>query len=55
MGVPENAVTRSELREKFLTLASPIIGRERAIKAHDVIWDVAGLPSVAPIAACVAL
>lgn len=54
-GDPENAVTKPELREKFMILSSPIIGEQRAAKTHDTIWNVANLPNVDAIASGVAL
>jgi 2-methylcitrate dehydratase PrpD len=54
-GDPENAVTKAELGQKFMTLASPVIGAEKAARTHDTIWNVMKLPNVEPIAAGVAL
>jgi 2-methylcitrate dehydratase PrpD len=52
-GDPENAVTRPELREKFMTLASPVLGASRAARSHDIIWDVARLPDLGTLAASI--
>ena len=54
-GDPENAVTKPELRDKFLTLASPVLGADRAARSHDTIWGLAALADVGPLAASVAL
>jgi 2-methylcitrate dehydratase PrpD len=54
-GDPENAVTKPELSQKFMTLASPVIGADKAAKTHDTIWNVMDLANVEPIAAGVAL
>jgi 2-methylcitrate dehydratase PrpD len=53
-GDPENAVSKEELKTKFTILANPVIGAERAARAHDLIWDVRGQKTMAAIAESVA-
>lgn len=38
-GTPGNPMTRNEVEEKFLDLASPILGKERAKKLAEKIWN----------------
>ena len=49
-GDPENAVTPAELKQKFLTLATPIIGEKKAAASHDTIWAVGGDANVKKLA-----
>ena len=50
-GDPENAVTEPELRAKFLTLATPVLGAAQAEKSYASISAIATASSLADVAA----
>jgi len=49
-GDPENAVTEPELRAKYMTLATPVIGESAAKRSYALISDVVAAPNLSTIA-----
>jgi 2-methylcitrate dehydratase PrpD len=49
-GDPENAVSHDELKQKFMTLATPILGEKKAAVSHDTIWTIGGDANVKRLA-----
>jgi hypothetical protein len=50
-GDPENAVTNQELRDKYVALATPVIGASKAAASFDALQKLTSLKSMRELSA----
>jgi 2-methylcitrate dehydratase PrpD len=45
-GDPDAPLTDSDLNAKFLELAQPVLGEDKAVRLLDRIWSLENMPSI---------
>lgn len=45
-GDPDAPLTDSDLNTKFLELAQPVLGEDKAVRLLDRIWSLENMPSI---------
>lgn len=48
-GDPENPVSEAELKEKFMILSSPVLGKDKALSAYDVLCNLRNETSMSAV------